>query len=434
MDSNTPATNATYRDQLKCNQCEYTIPCVTSRQIEMFICPRCRKIQDRLGNQIYEKINIPELRKKSRVDIGSKGIYKGRSFNVIGNALKYEKSPYVAKWNELTLQYDDDGSIFYMSFWNGHYTFLEPIDAKQLTFTEKDYKHSINFESHEFELHSRYSYSTNYAFGGFTYDVVDVKKIVCYDYIDPPYQLSIETDKDKNIVAFLGEYVTPKAAAKIFNNANLAIFDREGVAPAQPFYGGLNVKWFNRIGISFIILFTLINIFIEGSKTPITLLNKTFDFSDSSKIENYVSKSFVLDQKLTPYFIEFNGQCLVENNWIEVQMSLINENTGVEKELALGIEHYSGVDNGYSWSEGSYNSTAYLSSIDPGKYHIKLKIIQPDNIGSNYLDLSVKTSSPWDWNLLLLIIPFGIFIIIINIFNRQFERMRSGEIDSLFEE
>jgi Domain of unknown function (DUF4178) len=434
MNTNTPAAKASYRDKLKCNQCDFTIDCVTTRHFEMFICPKCRKIQDKLGNQVYEKINIPELRKKPRIDIGFKGVYKGRSFNVIGNALKNEKSYYSSKWNELTLQYDDDGSIFYLSFWNGHYTFLEPIDVKQLSFSVKEYKHSIAFESDEFEFYSRYSYTTNYAFGAFTYDIVDVKKIVCYDYINPPYQLSIETDKDNNVIAFLGEYVTPKAASKIFNDANLAIYDREGVAPAQPFYGGLNVKWFNRIGISFIILFTLINIFIEGSVTPVTLLNKTFEFSDSSKIDNYISRSFVLDKQLTPYFIEFNGQCLVENNWVEVQMSLINENTGVEKELALGIEHYSGVDNGYSWSEGSYTSSAYLSSIDPGKYHLKVKIIQPDSFGSNHLDLEVKTSSPWDWNLLLLIIPFGIFIIIINILNRQFERMRSGEIDSLFEE
>lgn len=422
----------TLKEKIYCAKCGEKLVCASTRMIEMFICPACYGIQDKSAQPIYEKIKITVPRRLTKLKLGDHGTYKGKAFQIIGIANKREDSYYSSEWWEMTAQWVD-GELFFISVWNGHYTFLEQVDFKDVTFNETEYKLAARYKDKQFSFFSKYGYKTQFANGAFPYDVIDVSKSECFDYIAPPLQLSIEKDKNGEMSAFLGEYLTPKEVSKIFERPALAVYDRNGVAPAQPFYWGLNVTTFNRISAVFLIMFTLLTVMLNWDSTSHIMYQKRLALNDSLTSREIVSNSFELKEKLTPYFLSFEGYAAVNNNWTEIQTSLINENTGIEKELAVGIEYYSGVDNGYSWSEGSTLSTVYLSGVEPGKYHLKTKFLKPIGIGDYEVRLTVRTDSPWSWNFRVLIIPFGILWILLNILSRQFERMRSGEIDSLFE-
>lgn len=421
-----------YRDKLVCSKCQYELEIKSQKEISVFVCPSCNHIDASKINKDYSKINVSVPNKGQILQLKQKGVYHGRSFQIIGVSYKREDSMHNIYWWEYTLQYDDDGSIFYLSVWNGHFTFYEKLVGELPAFDKKKMKQAILFQNDLYEYYFHYGYKTEYAQGGFPYDVVDVRSVKIYEYMHPPYLISLEFDNVGELTCFKSTYVFSEEVAKIFNNPSLKYVEKSGIAPAQPFYGGINMKTFNFIGLSFLVLFTIASIAFFGYWTNRTLVYETLTFEDGQGKIEYVSPSFTLRDKSTPYFLNFQGQSNVSNDWVEIQFSLINEKTGTEKELSLGIEYYSGVDNGYSWSEGSTSNNAYLSGVESGRYHLKVTAIKPaSNLEANAY-IKLETDSPWGWNYRAVVIPFGLLLIIMNIIHRQFNRVKLGEIDTLF--
>jgi hypothetical protein len=67
----------------------------------------------------------------------------------------------------------------------------------------------------------------------------------------------------------------------------------------------------------------------------------------------------------------------VSNNWFEAEITLVNEQTGAEQDLNMGVEYYQGYEDGESWSEGSGRSEEVLSAVPGGNYHLVIVPIKP---------------------------------------------------------
>jgi hypothetical protein len=67
----------------------------------------------------------------------------------------------------------------------------------------------------------------------------------------------------------------------------------------------------------------------------------------------------------------------VENSWLEAEITLVNEQTGAEQDLNLGVEYYYGYEDGESWSEGSRKSEEMLSAVPEGRYHLVIVPMKP---------------------------------------------------------
>ncbi|MFC7669338.1 hypothetical protein ACFQT0_19730 [Hymenobacter humi] len=80
-----------------------------------------------------------------------------------------------------------------------------------------------------------------------------------------------------------------------------------------------------------------------------------------------VSPSFTLDH---PAALEIDFNTTLSNQWLELPVSLVNEQTGQGFEFTKNIEFYSGVESGESWTEGSRNASAMLSAVPAGRYHL----------------------------------------------------------------
>ena len=80
-----------------------------------------------------------------------------------------------------------------------------------------------------------------------------------------------------------------------------------------------------------------------------------------------VSPSFTVAHQST---LDIDLVATLSNQWLELPVSLVNEQTGQGFEFTKNIEFYSGVESGESWSEGGRNASALLSRIPAGRYHL----------------------------------------------------------------
>ena len=419
--------------QFVCSKCAHTIPLFKAHQAEIIACPECGAIHSRHYFDKYLKLKNKLTEKKSNLlPLHSKGTYNGRSVTVIGIADKIEKLNSYGIWREYILL-DDLGTIYFLNCSYGNYTILTQNHFIQSEKILEQISADFEFEGTNFSFFSSYNYSTQSCSGEFLYDVVDVSKIKCYDFISPPYAISIEKKGLRDYDAFFGKHLSRKEVAAIFDKPLIEFQNHEGVGMAQPFYGNLNVKRFNRLSLYFlatmIICFILTTAF-DKSGNYVVRVDDTIQPGVSET--EYVSRTFKLTQSTFPYYLKFNANSFLTNEWLEFQVSLVNEKTGEEREFEIGLEYYSGVDNGYSWSEGSESVSVNLSSVESGTYHLKVKALSPHFTNETPFQLTVKTASPIAWNIGIIVFPYLLFIAIINIMKHQFERMRRGEIDSFF--
>jgi hypothetical protein len=61
------------------------------------------------------------------------------------------------------------------------------------------------------------------------------------------------------------------------------------------------------------------------------------------------------------------------NTWAGADIALVNEETGDVEETSLDVEHYSGVDDGESWSEGNPTASTWFSRVPAGRYVFRVE-------------------------------------------------------------
>ena len=115
---------------------------------------------------------------------------------------------------------------------------------------------------------------------------------------------------------------------------------------------------------------------------PLTVAPVTPD----EKSQVYFSEPFDLNGY---YNILITAWSPVDNSWVYFDGDLYNEETGLVQTFAVPIEYYHGVDSDGSWSEGSQNGYAYVSSMPTGKYTLRLEMLR-DTAGSSTIPLKVR--------------------------------------------
>jgi hypothetical protein len=198
---------------------------------------------------------------------------------------------------------------------------------------------------------------------------------------------------------------------------------------AQTFYGNIDVSKFTQIGIGFILLLALLNFGVFYSLFP---SKSVISFSIVSEVatrssDEFVTESFVLKDENFPHYLNVYCGSFLNNEWVETAITLVNEKTGEERELGIVLEHYSGD----GWEEGSDSEEFGISSIPAGKYHFKLKTYS-DSVSDKNISFIVTEENPAHWNFWILGGIATACILLLNFVKNQFERMRSGEIDTLF--
>jgi hypothetical protein len=84
--------------------------------------------------------------------------------------------------------------------------------------------------------------------------------------------------------------------------------------------------------------------------------------------ETLVTREFEIRDK--PRKITVRNTASLDNNWIGLDMTLVNKATGAAWPAARELAYYYGRDGGESWSEGSRDDEIVFLNIPPGTYYL----------------------------------------------------------------
>jgi hypothetical protein len=183
-------------------------------------------------------------------------------------------------------------------------------------------------------------------------------------------------------------------------------------------------------GIAFALLLFTVQVIIATFAKNESVFSKTFYDSEMTKEKLIKSSSFELKGGTSASEIFVFSP--LSNSWLDVDIELINEQTGERFEAIKSLEFYSGVDDGMSWTEGDQKESVVLSAVPDGRYYM---LIYPDwgTNGSGLPNPSFTVEVRRDvaiWsNLFWTILLVSIYPIAIYFLEKNFESRRWMESD-----
>jgi len=260
--------------------------------------------------------------------------------------------------------------------------------------------------------------------GEFYWKVTQGEQVLAADYICPPQMLSREIAKagsSSEISWSLGTYVPVSEVERAFDLKNPLPRPTLGtVAPNQPFlYKRVYPYW---LVLSAAALLIGMLMAVGGAGTQVFHATHQVPTPKSDEQpEIFFSEPFELRAR---HNVAITANANLNNNWLDVEGDLINSETDQIQPFSLPLEYYSGSDSDGPWTEGSRESTTYVSALPAGKYTMRLEFQAQK--GSVPLQVSVKVHQgvarqPYLWLTLglLAIIPIGVLI-----YHFVFERRR----------
>ena len=165
-------------------------------------------------------------------------------------------------------------------------------------------------------------------------------------------------------------------------------------------------------------------LFLAFSSDKLVFQNQ-FVFHQSDREQAFVTEVFDVPGRTSNLVVQSQAQ--VENNWIYLNMALINEETGTAYDFGREISYYHGVDGGESWSEGGISDQAILPSIPAGRYYLRIEPESPSS-SVNYSILVYRDVPRWSYFFIVLA-ALSLFPLIYWWRQHSFESRRWSESD-----
>lgn len=385
------------------------------------VCSQCSSIIDVLDEN-YQIISKASINSRSIfIEIGSRGIIGDIVWEVIGYVQKTDETKKY-KWEEYLLYNPYHGFRFLVQA-AGHWNLVKVL---QEDIPGIGHSNTVYLEGNKYKVFLKGESIVEYVKGECYWRVKVGETNKVADYICPPFMISSEMN-DEEINVSLCQYIKPSEIATAFN-IKKAMPRERGVAPNQPslFQNALGKIWTTAM------VAILMAYFVQ---------NITSSMMDDAYV--YQSQASIAPEQkglplITPsFYLPKEGNLLirssspVQNNWVELEITLLNEQTNQEYNITQGIEYYFGNDSDGSWIEGSQTSETFLSIVPAGNYRLLVEA-DAEALRKNSpisITLHIKRDVPnWSnfWITISLILIYPLFAFVIR---RDFEIKRWSESD-----
>jgi ribosomal protein L37AE/L43A len=361
-------TTAVEAQVFRCPSCGSPMS-ARSREILAVGCVSCGAVIDTAdqNHQILSKsLGLRDEKYTPRLQLGSKGLLEEKPVEVIGFLVKESKVDGIAyDWCEYLLA-GEHGTYRWLTEYNGHWNIVDVLSKPPASsgIIEVD---SVSFAGQRFK-----HFSTTQAAeviqvaGEFTWRVRRGETCRVVDYVAPPLMLSREST-DNDLTWSQGFYVAPETIAQSFK------LGAELPKPIGVFANQLN-PWaetnrrvwglFWKLALVALLLQAFF-VFLSGGKL---LLRQDFTFEPRGGDE-VQTREFDITGK--PRKIAVRNSTSLDNNWIGLNMMLVNKATGAAWPAARELSFYSGYDDG-RWTEGSQSDEIVFLNIPAGTYYLTL--------------------------------------------------------------
>ncbi|MBC3538226.1 DUF4178 domain-containing protein [Rufibacter sediminis] len=356
--------------QVTCPQCKNTIELFTFAQAKSVCCQKCFYLSEVKDDRLVPIQAIDKERIEPLLPIGREGKIKDVRYRVVG-FLVYKEQNLKYRWREYVL-FNPVHGYAYLSEYDGHWTFFRYIF--DFSIGARRTQAEVYYLDREFKLYNKYRSQVMAARGEFFWAThKDTSQYL--EYIAPPYMLTLSVNRTEQSW-MLGEHLEPEEVKQAFALEG-AMPDRLDVGAVEPFsqnfsfrYSATLAGWAAGILLVIQVLFSLFHqnkVLLDqtytlteevGKGTLLPLPGPTID----------IGSSFLGSTNVQVFL-----RAPVTNTWFATGISLLNVKTGREYFVEVGVEFYSGYEDGERWSEGSPGTDHILSSLPSGTYQVYLQ-------------------------------------------------------------
>ncbi len=359
-------TTAIQVQQFNCPSCGSPLQFYTKATLSV-ACGNCASVID-VSNPNYKILAKydSQVRYTPRLSLGSTGKFRGTHYQIIGymrRRVTVDGLPY--EWSEYLL-YSDKGSFRWLSEERGHWNFISPTTRKPATIAGLS-KPKVSFLGRSYVHFQNSTAVTMYVIGEFYWRVQAHETVAISDFIAPPLMLSREQTANE-INWSISEYVQPAEIAAAFKPEQ-PLPEPDGIAPNQPSPHLHSQRRYGAAFVGFLLALLVLQIGFVVSAQRETV------YHDSLNFESYAGRSVT-----TPVFaiksdhatnLAVRNQTSLDNNWLYLDMALVNADTGQRYVFGRELGYYHGWDDG-AWSEGSTGDEVVLSSVPAGRYFMQV--------------------------------------------------------------
>lgn len=376
--------------RISCGACGQSIDLRHPDESRRVGCPSCGTLIDvtapegRVLSEHKRRLKAPAL------PLGARARLRGLDFEVLAMLVRSVRVDGVRyPWSEYLLR-EQGGGYRWLVEAKGHWSLVEPVSLGDVGSGQQ----RRTYRGREFRHFQAGKATVDLVVGEVYWAVAVGETAEAVDWVAPPEMLTVETT-EKERVASLGHYV-PQAEIYAAFGSGLALPAPEGVAPHQPnpVAGAQGTWWL--LGVLACSLAVALWILFSARAARQVVFAGTFAWKPAPVVPpgmapapaepaveaggpapaaepNVVfSERFDIAAPKANLRVRLTTRGL-SNTWVGVEGALVNEDTGEVRYFAVEAEHWSGVTEGESWSEGDETGTAWLGEVPAGRYALRLE-------------------------------------------------------------
>jgi len=400
-----------------------------SKDILAVGCAACGAVvdtADRNYKLLSKALGMRDEKYAPRLPLGSKGVLEGKPLEVIGFLVRQSKVEGVAyDWREYLLA-GENGTYRWLTEYDGHWNVVDVL-SKPPTTSGIVMVDNVRYGGQSFRHFSTTPVAEVIQVAGeFTWRVRRGETSQVNDYVAPPLMLSREsTDNDLNWS--LGTYVEPEAIAEAFKLTGRMIAP-VGVYANQPNPWQETSRRVFSLFWKLALVAVVLQVFFTYIAGGRLLLRQDFVLSPQMAEDVVVTREFEISGK--PRKISVRNNTSLDNNWIGLDLMLVNKASGQAWPVTREIAYYYGRDGGESWSEGGRDDEVVFLNIPPGTYYLTVDPdIAPEKPVPVRDNIEVRSGGAGWSNFWILMIFLGLFPVLAFMRRAAFETSRWAESD-----
>ncbi|MCU0633610.1 MAG: DUF4178 domain-containing protein [Gemmatimonadaceae bacterium] len=360
---------------LTCPSCGGAIEQRTGGWAQTIACGQCGAVLES-SDASLQVLQAAEARERitPRLPLGVRGTLSGVLCEVTGFQRRQIVVDGVAyHWDEYLL-FNPWHGFRYLSEYGGHWNEITTLRRQPVTAVEHG-RPVARLERTTFKHFQTAEAETVYVLGEFPWEVRRGDRVQVQDYIAPPGLLSAEITGDEQTWS-TGTYRTREEMRQAFPDVQ-AWPQPTGVFANQPSpHAGrprrLWVTWA-------VLMLLLVGMFAANQRfaSRALLFSERYTYDKTAVgVAGEGSAAYV-----TPVFtatgrtsnIELTIDSDVEQDWMYLNIALVDVARGTAREFGREISYYSGRDSDGSWSEGSRSDRVRIPAVPPGEYYLRVE-------------------------------------------------------------
>lgn len=363
--------------QFACPECATAITYYDVEGSEYYACPQCHAYFRYSGEEEPKvfgnyKADPPAF----TLPLGTVGMLSGQAYRIVGVMQRAEIGKAgrpLYQWLEYQLYQPATKEYVQLAEYQGHWMLIKPIKQTFRVQAAQTRHAYVSTPNASYELYNRYKARVLFAVGEFDWDIEGDTQTQVNEFICPPRMLVQEKQK-KQTDWYVAEHIEPWQVAKAFNLPPSQLPQQTGVGAVQP--DPIRTSWsalrtLTIWAVALLVLGQVLLAVVRPSQELLVDNLRVIADTDSTAVPGtgkvIVSPSFTLPHQAA---LQIDLVTTLDNQWLELPVSLVNEQTGQGYEFTKNIEFYQGVESGESWTEGSREADATLSAVPAGRYHL----------------------------------------------------------------